>query len=112
MVAAILKTLDGVGFRHRGAVEIWMPAMPQLLALEIERARAMFAHARDGHVPAGQTAPEISLLDRVDIRKGCNAWLQSSRKPRPPGGCLGHSAARSPVRRTEDAIVSAQACLL
>jgi hypothetical protein len=57
---------------ERGAVEIWMPAMPQLLALEIERARAMFAQARDGNVPAGQTAPEISLLDRVDIRK----WLQ------------------------------------
>ena len=43
-----------------------MPAMPQLVALEIERSRALFAHARDGHVP------EISLLDRVEIRK----WLQ------------------------------------
>ncbi len=96
---AFLKSLDGIGFRpratllilnlgtaegvpsafdgirrqpeycaalERGAVEIWMPAMPQLVALEIEQSRATFAHARDGHVP------EISLLDRVEIRK----WLQ------------------------------------
>jgi hypothetical protein len=56
----------------RGAVVIWMPSMPQLVALEIERSRAIFAHVRDGHVPAGQIAPEISLLDRVEIRK----WLQ------------------------------------
>jgi hypothetical protein len=97
---AFLKSLDGMGFRpratllilnlgtaegvpsafdairrqpeyksalDRGAVEIWMPAMPQLVALEIEQARAKFAHARDGHAAA-----EISLLDRVEIRK----WLE------------------------------------
>jgi hypothetical protein len=55
----------------RGAVELWLPPLPQNVALAIEKARCLFAHARDGEVPAGKRAPDISLIERSMVRE----WL-------------------------------------
>lgn len=52
----------------RGAVELWLPAMPQHVALAIERARSTFGEARDG---GGKRAVAISALERVQVRE----WL-------------------------------------
>ena len=57
----------------RGAVEIWLPKMePQSLALEIERKRLHFTHARDGITPEGRKPADISLIERVMVRE----WLE------------------------------------
>lgn len=57
----------------RGAVELWLPKLePQSLALEIERKRLHFVHARDGITPDGHKPADISLLERVMIR----GWLE------------------------------------
>ena len=56
----------------RGAVEIWMPAMPQDVALRIERAQVHFSQARDGEAPEGRKPASITLLERVMVRQ----WLE------------------------------------
>lgn len=55
----------------RGAVEIWMPSLPQNVALAIEKARVLFSQARDGEAPEGKREAAISLLERVMVRE----WL-------------------------------------
>jgi hypothetical protein len=55
----------------RGAVELWLPALPEKIALEIERARALFRQARDGEAPAGKRAAVLSLTERAKVRE----WL-------------------------------------
>ena len=57
----------------RGAVELWMPAMPQDVALRIERAQVQFSQARDGEAPEGRKPANISLLERVMVRE----WLEA-----------------------------------
>ena len=57
----------------RGAVELWMPAMPQDVALRIERAQVHFTQARDGEAPEGRKPASISLLERVMVRE----WLDA-----------------------------------
>jgi hypothetical protein len=55
----------------RGAVELWLPRMPENVALAIERAGVSFSQARDGLAPEGRQAADISALDRVAVRD----WL-------------------------------------
>jgi hypothetical protein len=57
----------------RGAVEIWLPALPQGVALAIEKARVTFSHARDGDAPEGKREAAISPLERVMVRE----WLMA-----------------------------------
>lgn len=57
----------------RGAVELWMPAMPQEVALRIERAKVQFSQARDGDAPEGGKPANISLIERVMVRE----WLEA-----------------------------------
>jgi hypothetical protein len=57
----------------RGAVEIWLPALPQSVALAIEKARVTFSQARDGEAPAGKREAAISLLERVMVRE----WMMA-----------------------------------
>lgn len=57
----------------RGAVELWMPAMPQEVALRIERAKVQFTQARDGDAPEGGKPANISLIERVMVRE----WLEA-----------------------------------
>ena len=55
----------------RGAVELWMPALPQNVALAIEKARVTFGQAAEGSAPDGRRPAAISLLERVQVR----TWL-------------------------------------
>jgi hypothetical protein len=57
----------------RGAVEIWMPALPQNVALAIEKARVLFCQARDGEAPEGKREAAIALIERVMVRE----WLEA-----------------------------------
>ena len=57
----------------RGAVELWMPAMPQEVALRIERAKVQFSQARDGDAPEGGKPANISMIERVMVRE----WLEA-----------------------------------
>jgi hypothetical protein len=57
----------------RGAVEIWLPALPQTVALAIEKARVLFAQARDGIAPEGRKEAAISLTERFSVR----SWLDA-----------------------------------
>jgi len=49
-------------------VELWLPTMPQNVALAIEKARVFFAQARDG---TGGRQADISLIERAMVRE----WL-------------------------------------
>lgn len=53
----------------RGAVELWMPALSQSIALRIEQARVQFRQAQDGEAPTGRKPAAISLLERVEVRE-------------------------------------------
>lgn len=53
----------------RGAVELWMPALPQSIALRIEQARVTFRQAQDGEAPNGRKPAAISLIERVEVRE-------------------------------------------
>lgn len=53
----------------RGAVEVWMPALSQSVALAIERARVQFHQARDGEADAGRKPATLSLFERVEVRE-------------------------------------------
>jgi hypothetical protein len=55
----------------RGAVEIWLPALAENVALAVERARVLFRQARDGDAPEGKREASISLMERVLVRE----WL-------------------------------------
>nr|WP_294516036.1 hypothetical protein [uncultured Rhodopila sp.] len=55
----------------RGAVELWLPPLTQRVALAIEKARVLFAQARDGIVPDGKRPADISAIERVAVRE----WL-------------------------------------
>lgn len=57
----------------RGAVEVWIPAMPQDVALRIERAQVHFSQARDGTAPEGRKPAGITLLERVMVREWMDA---------------------------------------
>lgn len=52
----------------RGAVELWMPALPQHIALAIERARVTFGEARHGD---GKRRAAISAIDQGAVGE----WL-------------------------------------
>ncbi len=56
----------------RGARVIWMPALDQELALEIESKRLQFGQARDGIVPSGRSVTPIGGLRRSLVRR----WLE------------------------------------
>lgn len=53
----------------RGAVELWMPALEEDVALRIERARVHFRQARDGEAPAGRKPAVLSPLERYRVRE-------------------------------------------
>ena len=57
----------------RGAVELFMPAMPQEVALRIERAQVHFSQARDGEAPEGRKPVTLSLLEQAMVRE----WLEA-----------------------------------
>ena len=59
----------------RGAVEVWLPAMPQSVALAVEKARVLFVQARDGHAPEGKRPAALSLVERVMVRE----WIDATR---------------------------------
>jgi hypothetical protein len=52
----------------RGAVEILMPALPQPIALEIERVRVHYRQAMDGIAPEGRKAANLMLMERSEVR--------------------------------------------
>lgn len=56
----------------RGARVVWMPALDQDLALEIESKRLQFGQARDGIVPSGRSVTPIGGLRRSLVRR----WLE------------------------------------
>lgn len=60
----------------RGAVELWMPALSQEVALRIERAQVHFSQARDGEAPEGRKPANINLLERAMVRE----WLEAMDK--------------------------------
>lgn len=55
----------------RGAVEVIMPALPQTVALRIERAGVGFTEARDGLTGANGRMANINAIERVMVRE----WL-------------------------------------
>jgi hypothetical protein len=52
----------------RGAVEILMPALPQAIALEIERVRVHFRQAAEGAAPEGRKAANLTLMEQSEVR--------------------------------------------
>ena len=73
--AAFERVLDHSIYRtavERGAIPVWMPALDQELALEIEAKRLHFMHARDGKVPSGRSVTPIGGLRRSLVRR----WLE------------------------------------
>ena len=56
----------------RGAVELWMPAMPQAVALAVERARVTFQQARDGEAPEGKRPAQLALTQQFLV----SLWLK------------------------------------
>lgn len=55
----------------RGAVEVWLPALAQDVALAIERKGLNFAQARDGVSPEGRSVQPLGPLQRTQLRH----WL-------------------------------------
>lgn len=55
----------------RGAVEVWLPALAQDVALAIERKGLNFAQARDGVSPEGRSVQPLGPLQRTQLRN----WL-------------------------------------
>ena len=58
---------------ERGAIEIWMPAMPQSVALAIEKARVLFHQARDGEAGEGRRPAALSLTEQFMVSQ----WLKA-----------------------------------
>jgi hypothetical protein len=56
----------------RGAVELWMPSLPQNIALAIEKPRVLFAQARDGVSPPDRNVVPVAPFDRSRVRR----WLE------------------------------------
>ena len=57
----------------RGAVELWIPAMPQDVALRIERAQVHFTQARDGAAPEGRKPANLTPFERMAVSE----WLEA-----------------------------------
>lgn len=55
----------------RGAVELWLPALAQDVALAIERKGLNFGQARDGVSPEGRDVAPLGMLQRTQLRN----WL-------------------------------------
>ena len=58
---------------ERGAVELFMPAMPQDVALAIERKELHYSDARDGRTPDGRTVEVLKLRQRAEVGR----WLDA-----------------------------------
>jgi len=58
---------------ERGAVELFMPAMPQDVALAIERKELHYSDARDGRTPDGRNVEVLKLRQRSEVGR----WLDA-----------------------------------
>ena len=61
---------------ERGAVELFMPAMPQDTALAIERKELHYGDARDGRTPEGRTVEVLKLRQRGEVAR----WLDAMQR--------------------------------
>ncbi len=61
---------------ERGAVELFMPAMPQDVALAIERKELHYSDARDGRTPDGRTVEVLKLRQRAEVGRWLDAMMR------------------------------------
>ena len=61
---------------ERGAVELFLPAMPQDTALAIERKELHYSDACNGRMPDGRTVEMLKLRQRSDVAR----WLDAMQR--------------------------------
>ena len=61
---------------ERGAVELFLPAMPQDTALSIERKELHYSDARDGRIPDGRSVEMLKMRQRSDVAR----WLDAMQR--------------------------------